>query len=111
MGSHRRDHGSASIEMVAMVPLVALALTAVFYGIVAVITLKSTAEASRDAARVYSQTGDFAAAAQLARRTVVDVAEVQHVTAVAPHGIEVTVSVPGMPGLSAFTFEHRTVMP
>lgn len=76
----------------------------------AIAGLKTTAEASRDGARVYAQTNDFAAATSAARRDVPSLFAVS-TSAVAPHGISVRVSIPRLYGMPGLTVTKTTVMP
>jgi len=100
-----RDRGSASIELVAVVPVLVVAVVVMIEGLLLVSAVEDVTKAARDAARVASRGEDAASAA---RASLPGWARLERVDVVATGGAgggtgvrsTVEVSVPmGMPGV------------
>lgn len=105
----RGDRGTASLELVALFPLVlglaviVLQVGAVIYGAV------SAQEAARVAARASSRGLDPAAAAAGSLPAFLSLASV---TSIGPgHGVRISVDIPRVSPLPAFTVTREAVMP
>jgi hypothetical protein len=114
------DRGVASIEVIALYPLLVLLGTFALQAGAAVWTVTLTTDAARTAARAASLDQDPAAAAEGALPGALDVAAVRSfdpgvdggVGQSAPaHGVSVTVRVPRVSPLPQFTVTRQAVMP
>jgi hypothetical protein len=104
------DRGVASLEVVALYPILVLLGTFALQAGAAVWTVALTTDAARTAARAAALDEDPAAAAQGALPEALDVAAVRSFGAPA-HGVSVTVRVPRVSPLPQFTVTRQAVMP
>jgi hypothetical protein len=105
-----RDRGVASLEVIALYPLLVLFGTFALQAGAAVWTVALTDDAARTAARAASLDQDPAAAAAAALPAALDVAGVRSFGEPA-HGVSVTVRVPRVSPLPEFTVTRAAVMP
>ncbi len=104
-----REQGTASIEMVAMVPLVMFVIVLVFQVITAAVTVQAASQAARDAARAYSLGGSPTEAAEASLPGAVRLAEV---TTFGPHhGVRVVVEAPAFLVIGERKVAREVVMP
>ncbi len=103
------ERGTASVEMVALVPLVMFVIILVFQVITAAGTVQAASQAARDAARAYSlgESPDEAARASLP--ATVRLAEV--ITFGPHHGVRVVVEAPGFLVIGDRLVTREVVMP
>jgi hypothetical protein len=106
----RRDGGVASLEVIALYPLLVLFGTVALQAGAAVWTVALTDDAVRTAARAASLDEDPAAAAAAALPGAIDVRSVGSFGAPA-HGVRLTVEVPRVSPLPVFTVTREAVMP
>lgn len=106
----RRERGSASIEMIGMFPILALAFAALLYVTVAFAGMRSAVTAARDGARTYAVQGDLAAGRAAADRAVPRFFD-RRITSPRAHAMHVTVTVPGILGLGRMTFTGKAELP
>jgi hypothetical protein len=106
----RRDRGVASLEVVALYPLLVLFGTFALQAGAAVWTVSLTGDAARTAARAASLDDDPAAAARAALPGSIAVQGVRTFGAPA-HGVRVTTRVPRVSPLPVFTVTREAVMP
>lgn len=105
----RRERGSASIETVALVPLVLVVLVLALQVLVMAYTAHAASQAARDAARAYSLD---ASPEQAARASVPGAVRVVEVTTFGPdHGARVTVEAPPMLFLADRRVARSVVFP
>ena len=90
----RREQGQATIEFMAMVPLVLAVLVAALQVMILSYTAHAASQAARDGARAYSLDGSATAAA---RASLPGAISLVNVTTYGPeHGVRVTVEAPPM---------------
>jgi len=106
----RADRGVASLEVIALYPVLVLLGTFALQAGAAVWTVALTTDAARTAARAASLDQDPATAAAAALPGALDVSAVRPFGAPA-HGVSVTVRVPRVSPLPQFTVTRRAVMP
>lgn len=105
----RRDRGQASIELMAMVPIVLAILVVALQLMVLAYTTHAASQAARDAARAYSLDASPVAAAQ---RSVPGAVTIVSVSTFGPdHGVKVTVEAPAMLFLTDREVSRTVVMP
>lgn len=104
------DGGVASLEVIALYPLLVLFGTFALQAGAAVWTVALTDDAARQAARAASLDEDPAAAAAAALPGAIDVRSVGSFGAPA-HGVRLTVEVPRVSPLPVFTVTRSAVMP
>ncbi|WP_114559452.1 TadE/TadG family type IV pilus assembly protein [Desertihabitans aurantiacus] len=107
--SRRRERGSASVELVGLVPLVALGLVLLMQLLTAVYTVQAASQAARDAARAHSLEQSPHAAAQRSLPGAVRLARVE--TFGPHHGVRVTVEAPAVLVLGDRLITREVVMP
>lgn len=90
----RRERGQATLEFMAMVPLVLLALVAALQIMVLAYTAHAASQAARDGARAYSLSQSASSAAQASLPGTVGLVSVS--TYGPDHGVRVTVEAPAM---------------
>lgn len=106
----RRDHGSASIELVGLLPVVVLTCLALMQGAAAVYATQAASDAARQAARAYSLDRDAGAAARASLPSGLDLAgEPQRYGP--GHGVRVTVRIPRLVPLGPATVTREAQMP
>lgn len=107
-GNERRERGQVSIELMGMLPLLAIGLIAALQLIFAVATVQSTATAARAAARTVSQGSDPVTAAERAVPDWVRNKMTVTVTGGADPGVQVTTRVPILlPGIAGPSVTRR----
>lgn len=107
-GRARREKGQASLEVVALLPVVLLVGLLAFQAGVAIWTISSTTEAARAAARAFSLGRDPEAAANASLPGSLEA----NVTTFGPdHGVELTVQIPQVTPIGLGPVVRRVVMP
>lgn len=104
----RRDRGSASLELIGLIPVVGLVFLMLMQSAAAVYTLQATTDAARQAARGYSLGMDPQEAADAALPGAL---EVRSVSTYAPHGVILTVNVPRIVPIGPDSVTRRAVLP
>jgi hypothetical protein len=104
-----RDRGSASLELVGLLPVVLLLGLLVVQAGVTMWTMTSTAEAAREAARASSLGADPYTAAEGSLPGALHVTSLSSVGA--GHGIRLTVDVPRIFLLPHFTVSREAILP
>jgi hypothetical protein len=104
-----RDRGSASLELVGLLPVVLLLGLLALQAGVAMWTMTSTAEAAREAARASSLGADPYAAAEGSLPAALHVKSLH--SAGAGHGIRLTVDVPRIFLLPRFEVSREAILP
>ncbi|QTE29952.1 TadE/TadG family type IV pilus assembly protein [Pengzhenrongella sicca] len=108
----REDRGSAALEVVGVLPVVAIVLLALLQGIAAAYATHATNQAVRDGARALSL-GSSAADAELAvTRSLPSGLAVEHFTVVAGgDGVRLEVRVPRIGVFPQLTVDRTAIMP
>lgn len=105
----RRQRGSASLEVVGLLPVVAAACLALLQGAAAVYATQAASDAARQAARAYSLGADPGSAAQAALPGGLQVAGL---TTIGPgHGVRLTVGIPRLVPIGPATVTREAVLP
>ena len=105
----RNERGSASLELVGMLPVVALVVSLVLQYVAAAYVAQVSDDAARQAARAYSLGRDPAAAADASLPGGLMAATVA--TFGPDHGVRITVRVPRLSPLPVSTVTRAAVMP
>jgi hypothetical protein len=108
-GKYRRDRGQGRLELVAMLPLLIFGGLLVLQMGVAMWTVSSTNEATRQAARAFSLEGDPVEAAEGSLPGSLDVEDL--VTSGPGHTVELTVEIPRLLPFDLPDVTRRVVMP
>ena len=107
--SRTAERGTASIEMVALVPMVMIVMILVFQILATAYTAQAVSQAARDAARAYSLGESAQAAAEASLPGAVRLVEV---TTFGPdHGVRVVVEGPAIQVIGDRTMIREVVMP
>lgn len=105
----REDRGSASIELVGLMPVVVIACLILFQGAAAVFAIQGTTDAARQAARADSLGQDPRAAAEAALPGGL---EVDRLESYGPgHGIRISVRIPDLLPGPGLTVTREAVLP
>ncbi|WP_152361750.1 TadE/TadG family type IV pilus assembly protein [Microlunatus speluncae] len=103
------ERGTASIELIAIVPMVMFVVVVVFQVLASAYTVQAAAQAARDGARAYSLGRSPEAAVQASLPGAVRLVEV---TRVGPHhGVRVTVQAPAYLVVGDRTVTREVIMP
>ncbi len=105
----RRERGQTTLEFAVLVPVLLLVGLYVFQAAVAMWTMTSTNEATRQAARAYSLGQDPATAAAQALPGSLGVAGIE--TTGPGHGVRLTVQVPRVAPMPTLRVTREVVMP
>jgi hypothetical protein len=106
----RRDRGAASIEVVGLMPVVAVTCLALMQGAAAVYATQAASDAARQAARAYSLDGNAGAAARQSLPAGLDLASEPQLYGPG-HGVRVTVRIPRLVPLGPATVTREAQLP
>ncbi len=109
MRTFRRDRGTASLELVALVPIVLLVLVGALQVLIMAYTAHAASQAARDAARAYSLEGSPQAAAEASLPGAISLVSVN--TFGPNHGVRVVVQAPAMLFLTDRQITRQVTMP
>jgi len=105
----RRNRGTASIELVALVPMVLLVLVLALQVLIMAYTAHAASQAARDAARAYSLAASPQAAAVASLPGAISLVSVN--TFGPHHGVPVVVEAPAMLFLADRQISRQVTMP
>ena len=109
MSATKRERGQATLELLGLIPFLILVGLLAFQAGVAMWTVNSTAEATREAARAFSLDRDPRAAAAGALPGALKVGELS--TFGPGHGVRLTVEIPRFAPLPHLHVTRQVVMP